>query len=42
MIIIPTLKMKLSNFGLRLIPYRLQLIIAYHIQFKKSRNTKND
>jgi len=37
MIIIPTLKMKLSNFGLRLIPYRLQLIIAYHIQHKKSR-----
>lgn len=37
MIILPTLSMKLGNFGLRLIPYRLQLIIAYHIQFKKSR-----
>lgn len=36
MIILPTLSMKLGNFGLRLIPYRLQLIIAYHIQFKKS------
>lgn len=36
MIIIPTLMMKLSNFGLRLIPYRLQLIIAYHIQFRKT------
>ena len=37
MIIIPKLSMKLGNFGLRLIPYRLQLIIAYHIQFKKSK-----
>lgn len=37
MIILPTLSMKLGNFGLRLIPYRLQLIIAYHIQHKKSR-----
>ena len=36
MIILPTISMKLGNFGLRLIPYRLQLIIAYHIQFKKS------
>lgn len=36
MIIIPTLLMKLGNFGLRFIPYRLQLIIAYHIQFRKS------
>lgn len=36
MIIIPTLLMKLGNFGLRFLPYRLQLIIAYHIQFKKS------
>lgn len=40
MIILPTLSMKLSNFGLRLIPYRLQLIIAYHIQSKKSRKNK--
>ena len=37
MIILPTLLMKLGNFGLRLIPYRLQLIIAYHVQFRKSR-----
>ena len=36
MIILPTLSMKLGNFGLRLIPYRLQLIIAYHIQKRKS------
>jgi len=41
MIILPTLSMKLSNFGLRLIPYRLQLIIAYHIQWKKSRQKNN-
>lgn len=41
MIILPTLAMKLSNFGLRFIPYRLQLIIAYHIQWKKSRQKKN-
>ncbi len=38
MIIIPTLKMKLSIFALRFIPYRLQLIIAYHIQAKKMGN----
>jgi len=37
MIIIPSLMMKISNFGLRLIPYRLQLIIAYHIQHRKTR-----
>lgn len=36
MIIIPTLKMKLGIFGLRFIPYRLQLLIAYHIQHKKT------
>ena len=42
MIILPTLSMKISNFGLRLIPYRLQLIIAYHIQWKKSRPNKNN
>jgi len=40
MIILPTFKMKLSNFGLRFIPYRLQLIIAYHIQWKKSKPKK--
>lgn len=36
MIIIPTLRMKLAVFGTRLIPYRLQLILAYHIQKRKS------
>ena len=35
MIIIPTFRMKLAIFGTRLIPYRLQLIIAYHIQKRK-------
>jgi len=35
MIIVPTLKMKLAIFGNRLIPHRLSLIIAYHIQGKK-------
>lgn len=35
MIIVPTLKMKLALFGNRLIPHRLSLIIAYHIQGKK-------
>ena len=35
MIIIPTLKMKIGIFGLRLLPYRLQLIIAEHIQHRK-------
>ncbi len=38
MIIIPTLKMKLAIFGLRFIPYRLQLIIAYHIQKRKNKS----
>lgn len=37
MIIIPTLMMKLGIFGLRFIPYRIQLIIAYHIQFRKTK-----
>ena len=35
MIIVPTFRMKLAVFGVRLIPYRLQLIIAYHTQGKK-------
>ncbi len=35
MIIIPTTRMKLAVFGTRLIPYRLQLILAYHIQKRK-------
>lgn len=41
MIIIPTIRMKLGIFGLRFIPYRLQLFIAYHIQFRKSKNITN-
>lgn len=36
MIIVPTLKMKLGIFLLRLAPYRLQLMIAYNIQKRKS------
>ena len=40
MIILPKLSMKLGNFGLRFLPYRIQLIIAYHIQHKKSRTKK--
>ena len=40
MIIIPTLRMKLAVFGTRLIPYRLQLILAYHIQ-KRKEHKKN-
>ena len=34
-IIVPTLRIKLGIFLLRLIPYRLQLIYCYHIQGKK-------
>ena len=37
LIILPGLSMKLGNFGLRFLPYRLQLIISYHIQRKKSK-----
>lgn len=37
MIIIPTLRMKLGIFMLRLAPFRLQLIFAYNIQKRKSR-----
>ena len=35
MIIVPTLRMKLTLFLTRFAPYRLQLLIAYHIQGKK-------
>ena len=35
MLIVPTLKMKLTLFFSRFAPLRLQLIIAYHIQGKK-------
>ena len=34
-LIVPTLKMKLTLFLTRFAPYRLQLLIAYHIQGKK-------
>ncbi len=37
MIIIPTLRMKLGIFGLRFIPYRLQLIISSFIQHRKTK-----
>lgn len=40
MIIIPSFLMKLALFGNRFIPYRLQLIVAYHIQHRKSRSKK--
>lgn len=40
MIIIPTFFMKLSIFATRFAPYRLQLIILYHIQHKKQKNIK--
>ncbi len=40
MIIIPTLRMKLAIFGTRFIPYRLQLILAYHIQKRKEHKKK--
>ena len=35
LLIVPTFKMKLTLFFTRFAPYRLQLIIAYHIQGKK-------
>lgn len=41
MIIIPTFFMKLSIFATRLAPYRLQLIILYHIQHKKEKKSNN-
>ena len=42
MIIIPTLRMKLAIFGTRFIPYRLQLILAYHIQKRKESKKKTN
>ena len=38
MIIVPTLLMKLTLFFNRLVPHRLSLIVAYHIQMRKTRN----
>lgn len=40
MIIIPKLSMKLSVFATRLAPLRLQLWIAYHIQWRKENGKK--
>ncbi len=37
MLIIPGAKIKLAIFGIRFIPYRLQLIITHHIQLKKNK-----
>ncbi|MBQ6687096.1 MAG: SDR family oxidoreductase [Bacilli bacterium] len=36
MIIVPTIKMQVALFFNRFLPYRIQLIIAYHIQKRKS------
>ncbi|MBR1413801.1 MAG: SDR family oxidoreductase [Bacilli bacterium] len=36
MIIVPTLRMKLTLFAMRFAPYRLQLKVAYNIQKRKS------
>ncbi len=38
MLIVPTLRMKLTLFAMRFAPYRLQLIVAYHIQKRKSKD----
>jgi len=40
MIIVPTLRMKLGLFFLRFVPYRIQLIFAYHIQWRKENGKK--
>ena len=37
MLIIPGIKMKLAIFATRLLPYRLQLMMTYKIQWKKSK-----
>lgn len=42
MIIIPKLSIKLATFATRLAPYRLQLFIAYHIQWRKENGKIND
>lgn len=41
MIILPGSSIKLAIFGIRFIPYRLQLKLAYNIQSKKLTNKKN-
>ncbi len=38
MIIVPTLKMKVTLFLSRFAPYRLQLMVAYHIQYRKEKS----
>ncbi len=40
MLIVPTLTMKLGLFFIRFLPYRLQLIVAYHIQYRKEKGPK--
>ena len=40
MIIIPKLSMKMGIFATRFLPYRLQLIINYNIQWRKEKNYK--
>jgi len=37
LIIVPTIKMKLAIFGIRLLPHKLLLRIAYNIQIRKSK-----
>lgn len=40
MLIIPKLSMKLSVFLTRFVPYRLQLFISYHVQWRKENGCK--
>ena len=42
MLIVPTLKMKLTLFLTRFAPYRLQLMVAYHIQYRKENGQKKN
>ncbi len=40
MLIVPKIRMKLTLFMIRFAPYRLQLMIAYHIQYRKEHGKK--
>ena len=42
MIIIPGLSIKTAIFGLRFLPYRLQLMFAYNIQWRKENGKKQE
>ncbi len=42
MIIVPKLSIKLSLFLSRLAPYRLQLMVLYYIQYRKTKNKEKD